>query len=314
VSNGTVVVLGGSGFVGRALVARLAATSGARVVIPTRRRSQARSLILLPTVDVVEADIHDPRALARVVAGAGAIVNLVGILNETGRDTFTRAHVDLARSVVGAAREAGVPRLVHMSALGADPSGPSRYLASKAEAEAIVAGSGLAWTILRPSVIFGPDDRFLNLFVRIARLAPVIALACPDARFQPVFVGDVVRAFAHALADPATAGQRYELCGPKVYTLAELVRWSTGIAGVDRPILPLRGALATLQATVLKHLPGKLMSRDNLASMSKDNVCGCAFPDVFGFAPTPLEAVAPGWLAPDAQRDHHVAHRTRVGR
>jgi NADH dehydrogenase len=310
---GSVVVLGGSGFVGRALVARLAG-SGARVVVPTRRRSQARSLILLPTVDVVEADIHDPRALARVFAGAGAIVNLVGILNESGRDTFARAHVDLARSVAGAAREAGVPRLVHMSALGADPSGPSRYLASKAEAETIVAGSGLAWTILRPSVIFGPDDRFLNLFVRIARLAPVIALACPDARFQPVFVDDVVRAFALAIADPATAGQRYDLCGPKVYTLAELVRWSTGIAGVHRPILPLRGALATLQATVLEHLPGKLMSRDNLASMSKDNVCGCPFPDVFGFAPTPLEAVAPGWLAPEARRDHHGAHRTRVGR
>lgn len=310
---GPVVVLGGSGFVGRGLVARLAA-DGARVVVPTRRRANARELILLPTVDVVEADIHDPATLARLAAGAGAVVNLVGILNESRRETFARAHADLARGVVAAMRAGGARRLVHMSALGADPAGPSRYLASKGEAERTVEASGLDWTILRPSVIFGPGDRFLNLFVRIARLAPVIALAGARARFQPVYVGDVVRAFARALANPSTVGRRYDLCGPTVYTLAELVRWSTRVAGVERPVVGLPGPLGTLQAAVLEHLPGKLMSRDNLASMTRDNVCGCPFPADLGFAPTPLEAVAPGWLAPEARLDRHGPHRSRVAR
>jgi len=308
-----IVVLGGSGFVGSALVGRFAA-GGEAVVVPVRRREPARHLILLPTVDVVEADVHDPATLASLVRGADAVVNLVGILNESGRNTFARVHVDLARSAVAACRAGGVPRLLHMSALHADPAGPSRYLASKGEAEAAVVASGLAWTIFRPSVIFGAGDSFLSLFARLAHALPVIALAAPDARFQPVHVGDVVTAFARALDLPATVGQRYDLCGPKVYTLRELVRWTAETSGAVRPIVPLRGALATLQAFALEHLPGKLMSRDNLASMSKDSVCGCAFPPVFGIEPASLEAVAPAWLAPEAQRDRYDAVRASVGR
>ena len=188
-----IVVLGGSGFVGSALVARLAA-QGDNVVVPVRRRAPARHLILLPTVDVVEADVHDPATLAALVRGADAVVNLVGILNESGRTTFERVHADLTRGTVDACRAGGVRRLLHMSALNADPSGPSRYLRSKGEAEAAVVASGLAWTIFRPSVIFGAGDSFLTLFARLARALPVIALAAPDARFQPVHVGDVVTA------------------------------------------------------------------------------------------------------------------------
>jgi NADH dehydrogenase len=308
-----IVVLGGSGFVGSALVARLVA-SGHRVIVPARRRVHARALILLPTVDVVEADIHEPAALARWLAGADAVVNLVGILNEIGAETFAGVHVELARKVVAACRAAGVRRLLHMSALNADPAGPSRYLASKGEAEAVVAASGLAWTIFRPSVIFGPGDRFLTLFARLARLMPVIALAAPDARFQPVWVGDVVTAFERALASRETEGQGYDLCGPSVYTLRDLVRWTSETAGAVRPIVPLRGGLATLQAFVLEHLPGKLMSRDNLASMTKDSVCGCPFPPVFGVTPASLEAIAPSWLAPEAQHDRYDAMRSSVGR
>ncbi|CAG0964687.1 NADH dehydrogenase,E; NADH dehydrogenase [Burkholderiales bacterium] len=308
-----IVVLGGSGFVGSALVARLAA-NGDELVVPARRRDRARHLILLPTVDVVEADIHDPAALAGLVRGAAAVVNLVGILNESGRDTFAHVHAGLARNVVAACRSAGVRRLLHMSALNADPSGPSRYLASKGEAESSVTASGLAWTVFRPSVIFGPGDSFLTLFARLAHMMPVIALAAPDARFQPVYVGDVVAAFERALATPATEGQRYDLCGPKVYTLRELVRWASETSGAVRPIVPLRGGLATLQAFVLEHLPGKLMSRDNLASMSRDNVCGCPFPPVFGIEPAALEAVAPSWLAPEALRDKYDAARSTTGR
>ena len=308
-----IVVLGGSGFIGRALVARLA-SEGASVVVPTRSRDRARPLFLLPTVDAVEADVHDPATLARLLTGADAVVNLVGILNESGADTFERAHVALARNVVDACSKADVARLLHMSALNADPAGPSKYLATKGEAENAVAASALAWTIFRPSVVFGEGDGFLTLFARLARWLPVIALAAPDARFQPVWVGDVASAFAHALASRVTVRQRYDLCGPKVYTLRELVRWTSETAGSVRPIVPLTGSLASMQAYVLEHLPGKLMSRDNLASMSKDSVCGCAFPPVFGIEPASLESVAPTWLAPEAQRGPYDAMRASVGR
>jgi uncharacterized protein YbjT (DUF2867 family) len=313
VSDVAILVLGGSGFVGRHVASQLAA-AGCRVIVPTRRRENAKHLILLPTVDVVEADIHDGAALERLVRGAGTVVNMVGILNQTRSGDFARVHVELTRKVVGACRAAGVSRLLHMSALGADPQGPSRYLATKGEAEAIVAASGLAWTIFQPSVIFGREDRFLNLFARLERLLPVIALACPHARFQPVFVGDVARLFVRALPDDATHGQRYPLCGPKIYTLRELVAYVGELTGHRRPILPLGPTLSMLQARIMEWLPGPLMSRDNVLSMRKDNVCGCDFPARFGFAPTALEAVAPEYLSLTAARSRFDVYRAHSGR
>lgn len=308
-----ILVLGGGGFVGRHLVARLVA-GGHRVVVPTRRREAVRHLILLPTVDVVEVDIHDPPTLARLAADADVVVNLVGLLNESGRATFAQAHVELARKVVDACRTARVATLVHMSALGADPAGPSRYLRTKGEAEAIVAASGLAWTIFRPSVIFGPEDAFLNLFARLMRLLPVMALAAPKARFQPVFVGDVAHCITQAVDDDRTRGARYDLCGPKVYTLRELVQYVGQVTGRERPIVPLGPALSRLQAMALEVLPGTLMSRDNLASMQKDNVCDCPFPPVFGIAPASLESVAPEYLAPEALHSAFDGFRASGGR
>jgi len=310
-SASTALVLGGTGFVGRYLVARLVA-DGWRVVVPTLRRERAKHLIMLPTVDVIEADIAEPATLRQLAGGAAALVNLVGILNEGGRGDFRSAHVEVARHTVAACREAGVPRLLHMSALNAAPDGPSRYLRSKGEAEAIVAASGLAWTIFRPSVIFGREDSFLNLFARLEGVLPVMALACPDAQFQPVFVGDVARAFAQALQDDRTHGQRYGLCGPRVYSLRQLVAYAGELTGHDRPILPLGPALSKLQATVLEFLPGKLMSRDNLASMQRPSVCSDRFPAVFGFEPVALEAVAPEYLS--GQRDRYAGLRARGGR
>ena len=312
-STRRIVVFGGSGFVGRHLIGLLAA-GGHRVIVPTRRRDAARHLILLPTVDVVEADIHDAKTRTRLCADADAVVNLVGILNESGRDSFARAHVELARGVVDACRTAGVDRLVHMSALGADVAGPSQYLRSKGEAEAIVADSPLAWTIFRPSVIFGREDAFLNLFARLMRLLPVMALAAPTARFQPVYVGDVASCFAQAVLARTLEGQRFDLCGPTVYTLRELVRYVGRLIGAERPIIPLGPRLSQWQAMMLEHLPGKLMSRDNLASMTRDNVCGCPFPAVFGIAPTPLEAVAPEYLAPGALHSAFDGFRASGGR
>ena len=308
-----VVVVGGSGFVGRHLVARLAA-DGHDIVVPTRRREAAKHLILLPTVEVVEADVFDRVALARLLAGASAVVNLVGILNESGRATFARSHVELARTLTAACASAGIRRFLQMSALHADPAGPSRYQRSKGEAEAIVRSSALGWTIFRPSVIFGPEDSFLNLFARVARLLPVIALASPNARFQPVYVGDVAHCMSQSLTDDATEGQSYDLCGPGIYTLRELVRYVGEVSGADRPIVPLGAGLSKLQATVLEMLPGKLMSRDNLASMSRDSVCDCPFPAIFGILPTALEAVAPEYLAPAAMRSHYAAYRAGSGR
>jgi NADH dehydrogenase len=308
-----ILVLGGSGFVGRYLVSQLSA-SGCRVVVPTRRRDRGKHLILLPTVEVVEADVHEQETLRQLASGASAVVNLVGILNEAQRGDFDRAHVELAHKVADACRSAGVQRLLHMSALNADPKGPSRYLVTKGEAEGIVAGSGLAWTIFRPSVIFGREDSFLNLFARLERMLPVVALASPNSRFQPVFVGDVARTFVHALTDDATHGQRYALCGPTVYTLRELVAYVGQLSGQRRPILPLGPTLSSLQARVLECLPGPLMSRDNLASMTKDSVCDCEFPEVFGFAPTALEAVMPAYLSVEAVRTRFDALRMHSGR
>jgi NADH dehydrogenase len=308
-----VVVLGGSGFVGRHLVARLSA-AGHAVVVPTRRREQARHLILLPTVEVVEANLFDKAALARLIAGATAVVNLVGILNESGRNTFARVHVELARNLTAACVAAGTRRLVQMSALNADPSGPSRYLRSKGTAEGIVKMSQLDWTIFRPSVIFGPEDSFLNLFARIAKLFPVIALAASGTRFQPVYVVDVAACVAKALADEAAHDCSYDLCGPRVYTLRELVRYVGEVSGAVRPIVPLGPRLSKLQATVLEMLPGPLMSRDNLASMAKDSVCDCPFPAAFGVTPAALEAIAPEYLSPAAMRSSYDRYRAGSGR
>lgn len=310
---GTVVVLGGSGFVGRHVVSRLVARSY-RVVVPTRRREAAKHLILLPTVDLLEVDIHAAGTLERLFTGATAVVNLVGILNPGGQHTFETAHVELARKVVAACRACGVSRLLHMSALNADPSGPSAYLRSKGEAENIVAASGLTWTIFQPSVIFGREDSFLNLFARLQRFLWIIPLAAAKARFQPVYVADIAAAIVHSLRVDATHRERYPLCGPKIYTLAEIVRYVGELTGQRRPIVRLGAGLSMLQARVLERLPGKLMSRDNLLSMQKDSVCGCAFPAIFGIEPTALEAVAPAYLSPESRHSRFDRARAESGR
>jgi len=313
VDDRATLVLGGSGFVGRHLVARLV-SAGRRVIVPTRQREGARHLILLPTVDVLEVDIHDEAALARLVRRASVVVNLVGILNERRRGEFERVHVELTRKVVAACGMAKVSRLVHMSALNADPQGPSRYLRTKGEAETIVAGSALAWTIFRPSVIFGREDSFLNLFAKLERMMPLLPLGSPNAKFQPVFVGDVARAFDAAIDDDATHRQRDSLGGPKVYTLRQLVEYVGQLTGYRRPILPLGRGLSKLQARVLEWLPGPLMSRDNLASMERDNVCDAGIAGNTARARTALEAVAPGYLATGAIKSRYDEFRAQSGR
>ena len=305
-----VLVVGGSGFIGRHLVAALAAR-GIRVTVPSRRRERAKHLILLPTVDVVEADVFTPGALERLVAGKQAVVNLAGILH----GDFHRLHVELPQAIVNACRAHGVKRLLHMSALGASRDAPSEYLRTKALGEEVtLAATDLETTVLRPSVVFGPEDRFLNLFAQLSRFLAVLAVACPRAQFQPVYVGDVARVVATALGETESFGKRYDLCGPHLCTLRQLVDYVCAVTGRRRLVLGLSPRLSLLQAWVLEHLPGKLMTRDNVRSMQIANVCaeGCKLP--FGIVPQALEAIAPSYLAPSGPRERYPKLRWRAGR
>lgn len=300
-------MLGGSGFIGRHLCDQLAAR-GYEVQVPTRDRERAKELILLPTVDAVEANVHDAGQLERVLRGVDACINLVGVLHDgRGAGSFAQAHVALAGKVVDACRRCGVKRLLHMSAVNADPQGPSAYLRSKGEAERTVRGSDLAATVFRPSVVFGREDRFLNLFARLQRVFPVMFLGSAEARFQPVYVEDVAAAFAAALEEPAAFGAAYDLCGPKVYTLRQLVRYAGNVSGHPRPIIGLGPRLSFLQAALMEFAPGKLLTRDNYRSMKLDAVCACQLP--FGLRATPLEAVVPMWLRPRTPRAFSASAR-----
>ena len=308
-----VLIVGGSGFVGTAVAARLA-RDGLSLRIPTRRRARVRHLLTLPDVDLVEADVFDPPTLAGLMQGVDAVVSLVGVLHSRpgqpyGPD-FARAHVELPTRLVAAARQAGVTRLVHVSALGAAPDGPSEYQRSKAAGEAAIRAGApeLAWTILRPSVIFGPGDSFLNLFAGLVRTFPMLPLGGAGARFQPVYVQDVADVVAEALVRPDAAGLTCDLAGPTVYTLAELVAYVARLTGRSTRIVPLSEPLALLQAAVLELLPGPLMSRDNVRSMRADNITGGP-PQPWGRTPTALETVVPRWLGRANRRGHFDAFR-----
>jgi NADH dehydrogenase len=329
-----VCVLGGSGFVGIHLVNKLV-VAGYSVRVPTRRREHAKTVAVLPDVEVVEANIFDPVDLDRHFAGMDAVINLVGILNESGagQGSFHEVHVELPRKIVQACAASGVKRLLHMSALNASTAAPSAYLRSKGEGEAVVLeagvphgknenlscddpgfvrGNGLEVTTFRPSVIFGREDSFLNKFAGLLKIAPVLPLASPQARFQPVFVEDVAQAFVASLGNPATFGQSYDLCGPKAYTLRELVSLVGVMTGHRRRIIGLSPRLSYLQAWFLECLPGrKIMTRDNYYTMQVDSVCSAGFPSIFGLKPSAIEAVAPAYLV---EASPYQAYRSAAGR
>lgn len=290
-----ICILGGSGFVGSHLVNRLY-KEGHQLRLLTRHPSRCKHLFVLPDQEIVKADINDLAELARQFAGMDVVINLVGILHENKKGDFERNHVELPRKVVDACRTAGVNRLLHMSALGASPDGLSGYQKSKGRGEALVReahGESLQVTIFRPSVIFGCGDSFLTLFGKLLQWAPVFPLGSPNARFQPISVNDVARAFAASLANSATYGNTYDLCGPQVYTLLQLVEFVAATRGYKRMIVPLGDLNSYLQAWALEFSPVKMLTRDNYLSLKTDAICSCPFPEVFGFAPMPLEAEAP---------------------
>jgi uncharacterized protein YbjT (DUF2867 family) len=316
-----VLLIGGSGFVGGWIASRLS-ERGVRVTIPTRHRENTKKLIMLPTVSMVEANVHDPNVLAQLMQGQDAVINLVGILHDSDSRLpygkgFAAAHVDLPRKIVAAMRESGVSRLVHMSALKAALDAPSEYLCSKGEGETLVraAMDELDVTVFRPSVIFGPDDAFLNMFAKLIKLFPILPLGGGKARFQPVYVGDVAEAFADCLTDQSTSGQTYDLCGPKVYTLRELVDYTAQLVGKSPRIIDLgTGGWAYLQAGLMWLLPNPPLSPDNLRSMEVDSISD-GLHNYPGWQPKALEAVAPTYLAttelPQFRLDRY---RYRAGR
>jgi NADH dehydrogenase len=296
-----ICLLGGTGFVGKRLAARLSG-AGHDVVILTRHAVRHRDLLVLPTARLAEGDVHDAEFLRQQFEGKDTVINLIGILNEKGRSGkgFTRAHAELPGKVVQVCRETGVPRLLHMSALQAARTAPSHYLRTKAlgeEAVHRVEGPDFHVTSFRPSVIFGPGDGFLNRFAGLLRFVPgFFPLACPGARFQPVYVEDVVRAFADSLDNHKTFGQRYDLCGPQIYTLREIVEYVAKLLDKRVCVVGLPDGLSWLQAAMLEFAPGKPFSLDNYRSLQVDSVCEKGFPEVFGITPARLEEIAPGYL------------------
>jgi len=276
--------------------------------------------LVLPTLELVEGDVYNPAVLRQQFEGMDTVVNLVGILNERGRrgKGFERAHVELPRKIVNACREAGVPRLLHMSALHASMDAPSYYLRTKARGEEVVhsvENNAFHVTSFRPSVIFGPRDSFINRFAALLRMTPLVfPLACPESRFQPVYVQDVVGTFVRSLDDHHTFGQRYDLCGPRVYTLRELVSYVAAVMGVRRKIIGLNAGLSKLQAALLEFLPGKPFSLDNYHSLQVDSVCDEKFPRLFGIEPSALESVVPTYLMRQPLRSDRYSNMRQLAR
>lgn len=307
-TNHKILILGGSGFVGRALCEHLVRQHGgaAAITVPSRRPAAHRGLQVLPGLDMIDADVHDATQLTQLLRGQDLVVNLVAIL-QGDEAAFERAHVQLPRTLAAACRNAGVRRVIHVSALGVGPAAPSRYLRSKTRGEAVLqeAGADLELTLLRPSVIFGADDRFLNLFAALQAWFPVLPLAGADAQFQPVWVEDVAAAILRCAQDRATIGKTYELAGPQVFRLAELVQLAGRLSGHERRVLPLPAPLAKAQALLMECLPGEpTMSRDNLASMERPNIASGTLPGLaeLGIQAHELEPIAAAYLRHGASK------------
>lgn len=302
-----VCVLGGTGFIGREIVSRLAA-AGHGVKVLTRNPAQHRELKVLPSVRFMRADVHDEARLEDAFEGCDVVINLVGILNETGLgrgngEQFRRVHTELPQKCVRACRAAGVRRYLHMSGLKADSQrGPSHYLKSKGLAEDYIrehcAAGAPEYVIFQPSVVFGPGDAFINNFAGILKITPgVLPLACADAKFAPVYVGDVADAFMACLERRDVAGRTFELCGPDVMTLGDIVRMTASFLGLKRFVLPLPRSVARVQAAVMDYVPGKPFSTDNFLSATLDSTCTSDGLAALGLTRSSMRSVLPRYLS-----------------
>lgn len=298
--NNQLCILGGTGFVGHHLIRALSA-AGYHCRVPVIYPERHRDLRLIPGCDPYPLKGWDARSLGDAFAGCGTLIYLVGILSPRGGRSFEQSHVTLVRTALEAAEAAGVRRYLHMSALHADAqNGPSEYLRTKGRGEALAhgaSGSGLAVTSFRPSVIFGPGDSFFNRFAALLRLLPgPFPLACPNARFAPVYVGDVAQAMRLCLERPDTAGRSLELCGPRDFTLRELVEYTGECIGRKVRVIGLGDGLSRLQGRVFQYLPGKPFTLDNYLSLQVDSVCGRNALGELGIRPTDIDTVVPGYL------------------
>ena len=315
-----VLLLGGSGFVGTYIANRLS-QRGVEVTIPTRRRERTKALIIQPNVEMPEININAEGALVELMRGKDVVINLVGVLHS--RDVqlpyskdFAEAHVELPKKIVAACKQAGVRRLLHMSALGAIPKGPSEYLCSKGDGEAVVmaAQGDLDVTVFRPSVIFGLGDSFLSMFAGVLRKLPFFPLGFGHARFQPVWVADVADAFVDSMGNPDTFGQAYDLVGPRIYTLRELVDYTAQLVGSTARVIPLSEGWAYLQAGLMWLAPNPMLSPDNLRSMEKDSVGAPGAQAPANWQPTALESIAPSYIALNTPKGKLDSFRFRAGR
>jgi NADH dehydrogenase len=315
----TICLLGGTGFVGQHLVHSLT-EAGYRVRVLTRRRERHRALTVNPAVTLIEANVHSEDALRQHFTGCAAVINLVAILNDTDKNGagFQRVHVELPAKIVAAAVATGVPRLLHMSALNADPDElHCRYLKSKGEGEQIMHAAtdrGLVVTSFRPSVIFGPGDSFFNRFASLLKLSrPLMPLACPGSRFAPVYVGDVCEAMVRSL-DNATGGERLDLCGPRTYTLKELVDYTRDQLDISCSVLGLGDGASRLQARILGMLPGQPFTLDNYHALQHDSVCSNNALPGLGITPTPIDVVVPAYLGNHSARGRYNDFRRAARR
>lgn len=312
-----VCILGGTGFVGRHLTAHLAA-NGIECIIPTRHPQRHSGLRTLEGVGLRKSNPFDPDQLHQLFNGCDAVINLIGILNESkGNRSFQHIHVTLGNHVVEACKKAGVSRLLHMSALNANESnGPSQYLKTKGEAENRTHTLGqpqIHVTSFRPSVIFGHDDSFFNRFSVLLQSIPgPFPLACPNARFSPVYVGDVVQAFALSLDNKATWGNHYELCGPRTFALRELVQYTADTMGLNKRVIGLSDGLSRLQARALSLFPGKPFSYDNYLSLQVDSVCSSNGLDQLGIEATDIDMIVPFYLAGKSERNRYQQLRRLI--
>jgi len=310
-----ICVLGGSGFVGSAIVAKLT-TAGYAVKVLTRRRDVAKNLLLLPNVQVLECNVLDYQALNAALRGADAVINLLGILHQSRRLGFNAVHHQLPVQLAKICMDLNIKRLIHMSSLRADKNAPSQYLRSKGAGEEALAThhDQLNITIFKPSIIFGREDKFINLFATMLKVFPVIFLAKPNAKFQPIWVEDVASCFVACVENTASYGQTYELVGPKVYTFRELLQAVMQTLEIQRPIIGLNDSLSYAQALMMELLPIKLMSRDNIRSMDVDSVSNESFPAIFNLIPTSLETIMPQYLADQTPRGAYDRFRRTAAR